>query len=278
MTRPVSPMISTDELAALLDREALKLVDGSWWLDGRDAHADYKAEHIEGAVFLDLEQISAPDSPLPHTLPSPAHFASVVGQAGIRRNDSIVVYDAQGLFSAARFWWMLTLYGASDVRILDGGLPKWKAEKRPTISGSAVMPDAVNFDAVFDPNLVSSLKDIKAALGSSAQIIDARGSARFNGSMPEPRAGVRSGHMPGALNLPFGQLLNPNGTIKNGPELEAAFLSVGLDMDRPVITTCGSGVTAAILTLGLTLLGKPSRLYDGSWSEWGSRADTPIQT
>lgn len=270
-------MISTDELAALLDRGTLKLVDGSWWLDGRDAYADYRAEHIDGAIFLDLEQISAPDSPLPHTLPSPDHFALVVGKAGISRNDTIVVYDAQGLFSAARLWWMFKLYGATDVRILDGGLPKWKAEGRPTVSGPARTPDAVVFDAVFNADLVSSLDDVKTALGSQTQIIDARGSARFNGTMPEPRAGVRSGHMPGALNLPFGQLLNPDGTIKNGPELEAAFRSVGLDMNRPVITTCGSGVTAAILTLGLTLLDKPSRLYDGSWSEWGSRTDTPIQ-
>lgn len=270
-------MISTAELAALLDRGTLKLVDGSWWLDGRDAYADYIAEHIEGAAFLDLEQISAPDSPLPHTLPLPGHFALVVGKAGISRNDTIVVYDAQGLFSAARFWWMFKLYGASHVRILDGGLPKWKAEGRPTVSGPAGTPDAVIFDAVFNADLVSSLDDVKTALGSQTQIIDARGSARFNGTMPEPRAGVRSGHMPGALNLPFGQLLNPDGTIKNGPELEAAFRSVGLDMNRPVITTCGSGVTAAILTLGLTLLGKSSRLYDGSWSEWGSRTDTPIQ-
>lgn len=270
-------MISTDELAALLDRGTLKLVDGSWWLDGRNAYADYRAEHVDGAIFLDLEQISAPDSPLPHTLPSPDHFALVVGKAGISRNDTIVVYDAQGLFSAARLWWMFKLYGAPDVRILDGGLPKWKAEGRPTVSGPARTPDAVVFDAVFNADLVSSLDDVKAALGSQTQIIDARGSARFNGTMREPRAGVRSGHMPGALNLPFGQLLNPDGTIKKGPELEAAFQSVGLDMDRPVITTCGSGVTAAILTLGLTLLGKPSRLYDGSWSEWGSRTDTPIQ-
>lgn len=272
-----SPLISTEELAAQLGDPAIRILDASWHLDARDARADFLSGHIPGAVFADLDAISDQTSELPHMLPSPASFSASMGVLGVTDRSPVVVYDTAGLFSAARLWWMFKLYGATDVRILDGGLPKWKAEGRPTVSGPARTPDAVVFDAVFNADLVSSLDDVKAALGSQTQIIDARGSARFNGTMREPRAGVRSGHMPGALNLPFGQLLNPDGTIKKGPELEAAFQSVGLDMDRPVITTCGSGVTAAILTLGLTLLGKPSRLYDGSWSEWGSRTDTPIQ-
>lgn len=273
-----NPLISTIELAAIIDRPDVKLVDASWWLDGRDAKVDYDKERLPKAVFFDLEAISDQTNPLPHMLPSVEGFARAVGDLGLSHTDLIVVYDSQGLFSAARVWWMLRVFGAPRAVVLDGGLPKWKAEGRPTASGSESRPAPVRFIAQSPDSVVASLHEVQDALGTDTKILDARGAARFYGTAPEPRSGVRSGHMPGALNLPYTALLNPDKTIKGGPELEAAFRDIGLDTDRPVITSCGSGVTAAILTLGLALLGKSSRLYDGSWSEWGSHKDTPVET
>ena len=177
-----------------------------------------------------------------------------------------------------RWKWMFRLMGAQHVAVLDGGFPKWKAEGRAVETSAPQAPSPVTFKAIYDGDAVASLEDVRAALGSPTQILDARGAGRFNAKVPEPRPGMRGGHMPGALNLPFDHLLNADKTMKGGPALEAAFQEVGLDLSRPVITTCGSGVTAAILTLGLNLLGKSARLYDGSWSEWGSREDTPIET
>jgi len=272
------PLISTDQLVAIIKRPDVKLVDASWWLDGRDARADYFNERLPGAVFFDLDDISDHASSLPHMLPTAEDFAKNVGALGLSEKDQIVVYDSQGLFSAARVWWMFRLFGAERAVILDGGLPKWKAEGRPTETGPFEPPAPTLFSAISPQDSVALLADVKDALNSPTQILDARGAPRFNGSAPEPRAGVRSGHMPGALNLPYTQLLNPDKTMKGGPTLETAFQTVGLDMNRPVITSCGSGVTAAILTLGLAVLGKSSRLYDGSWSEWGSRNDTPVET
>jgi len=273
-----SPLISTDELAAILDRPHVKTIDGSWWLNGRDAYADYLQQRIGGAVFFDLEAVSDHSSPLPHMLPTAEDFAAAVSALGIADSDHIVVYDRQGMFSAARVWWTFAVMGASKVQVLDGGYPKWVAEGRAVETGKPEPLAPETFNAHLNHDAVISLSEMLAELGTSTQIIDARGAARFDGTAPEPRAGVRSGHMPGAMNLPFGELLNPDKTMKGGLELETAFQNIGLDMDRPVITSCGSGVTAAILTLGLTLLGKPSRLYDGSWSEWGSQQDTPIET
>lgn len=273
-----APLISTDELARIIDQPDVRLIDASWWLDGRDARADFERERVGSAVFFDLDGISDLDSPLPHMLPSAEHFAKAAGQLGIRETDTIVVYDHQGLFSAARVWWMFRLMGAQRVAVLDGGFPKWKAEGRAVEVSSPQASSPVTFKAIYDGDAVASLEDVRAALGSPTQILDARGAGRFNAKVPEPRPGMRGGHMPGALNLPFDHLLNADKTMKSGPALEAAFQEVGLDLNRPVITTCGSGVTAAILTLGLHLLGKSARLYDGSWSEWGSREDTPIET
>lgn len=274
----IAPLISTEQLAAIIDQPDVRLVDASWWLDGRDAKADFQRERIGQAVFFDLDGISDHDSALPHMLPPADDFAKAVGQLGIRETDTIVVYDHQGLFSAARVWWMFGLMGAQRVCVLDGGFPKWKAEGRAVETSAPATPSPVKFDAKQRPDAVAALGDVQAALGSETQLLDARGAARFHAKVPEPRPGMRGGHMPDALNLPFDRLLNPDKTMKGGPELEAAFQKVGLDLNRPVITTCGSGVTAAILTLGLHLLGKSARLYDGSWSEWGSREDTPIET
>lgn len=271
-----APLISTTELAARLGDPSLKLIDASWHLDGRDGRPDFETARLPGAVFFDLEASSDQGSDLPHMLPSPGFFAARMDTLGITADQGIVVYDTVGIRSSARVWWMLRAMGARDVRVLDGGLPKWLAEGRVTESGPAAPPATSTFTPNARPDLLADLDTVRAALKSGDQVLDARAADRFAGRAPEPRAGLRSGHMPGALNLPFPDILNPDGTMKRGEALEQAFRSAGIDLDRPVVTTCGSGVTAAILSLGLAVLGRSSRLYDGSWAEWGGRADTEV--
>ncbi|MGA0546381.1 3-mercaptopyruvate sulfurtransferase [Brevundimonas sp. VNH65] len=273
-----SPLISTEDLQARLGTEGLKILDGSWHLDGRDAGADFDRERLPGAVRFDLDAVSDQNNSLPHMLPSAADFAASVGRLGIAATDDIVVYDTAGLFSAARIWWMFRVMGAGSVRVLDGGLPKWKAEGRLLETGAPRRLPAMEFEADVAPEGVAGLEDVRVALAAEAQVLDARGAARFRGEVAEPRPGLRSGHMPGAINLPYSRLIAADGTLLRGQALVQAFTEAGVDLTRPVLTTCGSGVTAAILSLGLAELGIESRLYDGSWAEWGGRVDTAVVT
>jgi len=271
-----NPLIDTAALADRLDDPDLRIVDGSWHLDGRDGRPDFEAARLPGARFFDLEASSEQDSPLPHMMPSAEAFAARMGALGLSVNDHIVIYDTIGIRSAPRVWWMLRTMGADRVQVLDGGLPKWRAEGRPLEHGPISPQQPSRFQPRPQTDAVADLDQVRQGLEGSTQVLDARAAPRFRGEAAEPRPGLRSGHMPGALNLPFGEVLNADGTMKRGPALEQAFRDAGVDLDRPVITTCGSGVTAAILTLGLAVLGRSSRLYDGSWAEWGAHDDAPV--
>ena len=275
-------LTNTDELARELDAPDLVIIDASWHMpgEGKDARAEYLTEHIPGAIFFDIDEIADTRSKLPHMLPPPEKFSSRMRSMGVGDGSRIVIYDSSGLYSAARVWWTFRVMGVDDVTVLNGGLPKWKEEGRLIESGPPRSRTTRHFTARRNLDLVRDVSDIKALLkDKSAEIVDARAPERFAGTAPEPRPGLRSGHIPGAHNIPYGKLLNKDATMKSAPEIERLFEEAGVDLSKPVVASCGSGITASVLALGLARIGhRKTAVYDGSWSEWGADQSLPIET
>lgn len=303
----MEPLVTTAWLAGELARAALKdseillpvgsiaadrqagnliLFDATKYLpnENKDGREKFAQAHIQGAHFFDIDEVADPDTDLPHMVPSPSRFARLLSAYGVTNDSRIVFYDQKGLASAARGWWMMGLFGHDRVAVLDGGLPKWIAEGRPVRSGATEAPEilatAAKFRASFRPTRLRGIGDMIVNLETKAELVlDARASGRFAGTAPEPRAGVRAGHIPGSVSLPYTELLGPDQTFTDKETLRARFSQAGIDGSRPVVTTCGTGVTAAILTLGMRLAGLPEgALYDGSWTEYGGREDTEVAT
>ena len=274
-------LVSTEWLARNLTLPDLRIVDATYYLpmQNKNAKAEYLERHIPGAIFFDIDDISDTTSTLPHMLPPPEKFASRVRRLGIGDGNRIVVYDAQGMMSAARVWWMFRIFGAREVAILDGGLPKWLAEGRPVDDGQVLLQER-HFTARLDNTQVRNKDQVARNIDSKReQVLDARTAGRFHATEPEIWPGRRSGHIPGAHNLPYGQLLKPDMTFKDADTMRALYEGAGIDLKKPVVTSCGSGITACVLAFGLHLIGhRDVAVYDGSWAEWGLPGDTPVAT
>jgi thiosulfate/3-mercaptopyruvate sulfurtransferase len=278
MTLPV--VVDPAWLAARLGEPDLRVVDARWYLPTlqREGRAEFLSAHVPGAVYLDIDEVADGRTALPHMLPEASQFADAVGALGIGTGDRVIVYGARHLIAAARVWWMFRIFGHEAVAVVDGGFPRWQAEGRPVEVGQPA-PEPRRFAARYRPELGRDLDGMRAAVATrQEQVLDARSAGRFAGTAPEPRPGLRGGHMPGSHNLPYDRLFAPDGTLLPVETLGAVFRDAGLDLRRPVVTTCGSGVSAAVLALGLHLLGQREvPVYDGSWTEWAGRPDTPVE-
>ncbi len=278
----MDPVVSTDWLAAELGKPDLVVFDATMYLpnEDKDGATEFRAAHIPGARFFDIDQVADPDTDLPHMVPSPGRFARLMAALGVANTSRVVFYDQKGLSSAARGWWLMGLFGHDAAAVLDGGLPKWRREGRDVQAGAPPAPAPAVFRPDFRPTRLRGIGDVLGNVRRPSELVlDARAAGRFTGAVPEPRAGMRSGHIPGSASVPYTELLNPDGTFRPAAALAARFAAAGVDGTRPVVTSCGSGVTACILTLGLRLAGLPEgAVYDGSWTEWGGRADTPVAT
>jgi thiosulfate/3-mercaptopyruvate sulfurtransferase len=274
-------LVSTKWLAEHLGAPDVKVVDATWYLPTmrRDAKAEYAEAHIKGAVYFDIDDIAEAQSPLPHMLPDPVKFSSRVRKLGLGDGTRIICYDNNRYSASARAWWMFRVFGHEDVAVLDGGLAKWRAEGRP-VDDRTVVPREAHFTARLNSLLVRDLEQIRANLvARREQVLDVRSAGRFAGTEPEPRAGLRSGHIPTSFNLPYPELIAADGTLLSPPELRSRFAAAGVNPEKPIVTTCGSGVTAATAALALHQIGAPAvAVYDGSWTEWGGRSDTPIES